>query len=53
MKFLQPLFDFAASKEDLLTIEIAILYARDELARVTWVYEACALLNGKGAEARA
>jgi hypothetical protein len=54
MKILQPLFDFAASlKEDLLTKEIATLYAKDELASATWIYEACALLNGKGAEARA
>ena len=53
-KFLQPIFDFAASiKEDLLTKEIAGLYAKDELASATWVYEACALLNGKRTEATA
>jgi len=54
MKFLQPIFDFAESiKEDLLTKEIARLYAKDELASATWLYEACALLNGKQADARA
>jgi hypothetical protein len=54
MKFLQPIFDFAESiKEDQLTKEIARLYAKDELASATWLYEACALLNGKQAEARA
>src|SRR5262249_29656841 len=54
MKILQPIFDFAESiKEDLLTKEIARLYAKDELASATWLYEACALLNGKQADARA
>lgn len=51
-KFLQPIFDFADSiKEDLLTKEIAGLYAKDELASATWLYEACALLNRKQTEA--
>jgi len=50
-KFLQPIFDFAESiKEDPMTKEIASLYAKDELASATWVYEACGLLNGKGAQ---
>ena len=54
MKILQPLFDFAASlKERSADQEMATLYAKDELASATWIYEACALLNGKGAEARA
>jgi hypothetical protein len=53
MKFLQPIFDFADSiKEDLLTKDLATLYAKDELGSATWVYEACAMLNGKEAEVR-
>jgi hypothetical protein len=29
------------------------LYAKDELGSATWVYETCAIINGKGAAALA
>jgi hypothetical protein len=51
---LQPIFDFGESiKEDLLTKEMVLLYAKDELASGTWAYEACALLNNQTSRALA
>src|SRR5215831_645753 len=49
---LQPIFDFGdAIKEDQLTKQLVQLYAKDELGSATWVYETCAIINGKGAGA--
>jgi hypothetical protein len=46
---LQPIFDFGdAIKEDQLTKQMVQLYAKDELGSGTWLYEICAVLNGKG-----
>jgi hypothetical protein len=46
---LQPIFDFGdAIKEDQLTKQLVQLYAKDELGSATWVYETCAMINGKG-----
>jgi hypothetical protein len=51
---LQPIFDFGeAIKEDQLTKQLVQLYAKDELGSATWVYETCAMINGKGTAARA
>ena len=51
---LQPIFDFGdAIKEDQLTKQLVQLYAKDELGSATWVYENCAMLNGKGTAAQA
>jgi hypothetical protein len=51
---LQPIFDFGdAIKEDQLTKQLVQLYAKDELGSATWVYETCAMINGKGTGARA
>jgi hypothetical protein len=46
---LQPIFDFGdAIKEDQLTKQLVQLYAKNELGSATWVYETCAMINGKG-----
>jgi hypothetical protein len=51
---LQPIFDFGdAIKEDQLTKQLVQLYAKDELGSATWVYETCAMINGKGKAAPA
>ena len=51
---LQPIFDFGdAIKEDQLTKQLVQLYAKDELGSATWVYETCAMINGKGKTAPA
>jgi len=51
---LQPIFDFGdAIQEDQLTKQLVQLYAKDELGSATWVYETCAMLNGKGTAAQA
>jgi hypothetical protein len=51
---LQPIFDFGdAIKEDQLTKQLVQLYAKDELGSATWVYETCAMINGKGKAASA
>lgn len=51
---LQPIFDFGeAIKDDQLTKQLVQLYAKDELGSATWVYETCAMINGKGAAAQA
>ena len=51
---LQPIFDFGdAIQDDQLTKQLVQLYAKDELGSATWVYETCAMLNGKGAAAQA
>jgi len=51
---LQPIFDFGdAIQQDQLTKQMVQLYAKDELGSATWVYETCAMLNGKGAAAPA
>jgi hypothetical protein len=53
-ELLQPIFDFGdAIKEDQLTKQLVQLYAKDELGSATWVYETCAMINGKGAAAGA
>jgi hypothetical protein len=50
---LQPIFDFGdAIKEDQLTKQLVQLYAKDELGSATWVYETCAMINGKGKAAQ-
>src|SRR6516165_1980225 len=51
---LQPIFDFGdAIKEDQLTKQLVQLYAKDELGSATWIYETCAMINGKGAAVQA
>ncbi|MBV8454841.1 MAG: hypothetical protein JOZ29_21600 [Deltaproteobacteria bacterium] len=51
---LQPIFDFGdAIRQDQLTKQMVQLYAKDELGSATWVYETCAMLNGKGAAVQA